>query len=52
MKILKLLLFCLACFGTLSACKKFLAEEPTKQSVIKTADQLEALINNAHILRL
>jgi hypothetical protein len=46
MKILKLLFF----FGallTLAACKKFLAEEPTKQTVIKTADQLEALINNA-----
>jgi len=28
-------------------CKKFLEEEPTKQSTIKTADQLEALINNA-----
>src|SRR5258706_1664349 len=46
MKILKLLLFSGVCF-TLAACKKYLSEEPTRQTVIKTADQLEALINNA-----
>ncbi|MEI9810847.1 MAG: RagB/SusD family nutrient uptake outer membrane protein [Bacteroidota bacterium] len=46
MKILKLLLLAGIILG-FSGCKKFLEEEPTKQSTIKTADQLEALINNA-----
>lgn len=46
MKILKLLLF-IGVFLPLAGCKKFLAEEPLKQTSIQTADQLEALINNA-----
>lgn len=46
MKILKLLLF-FGVFVSLAACEKYLSEEPTRQSVIETADQLEALINNA-----
>ncbi len=46
MKILNILFFALVLF-TLAGCKKYLEEEPTKQSVIATADQLEALINNA-----
>ena len=37
----------MAGFLSIPGCKKFLEEEPTKQSTIKTADQLEALINNA-----
>lgn len=31
----------------MTGCKKYLSEEPTKQSSIQTVDQLEALINNA-----
>ena len=46
MKILKLL-FSVLVFLTLTGCEKFLAEEPQKQTSIQTADQLEALINNA-----
>lgn len=46
MKILKLLFF-IGGLLSLASCKKYLSEEPTKQTVIKTADQLEALINNA-----
>lgn len=46
MKILKLLLFA-GVLLTLAGCKKFLAEEPLRQTSIRTADQLEALINNA-----
>jgi starch-binding outer membrane protein, SusD/RagB family len=46
MKLLKLILFT-GIILSFSGCEKFLEEEPTKQSTIKTADQLEALINNA-----
>ena len=46
MKILKILFFA-GVFLTIAGCKKYLEEEPTKQSVIETVDQLEALINNA-----
>src|SRR5258705_3368081 len=46
MKMLKLLLFMFAIL-IVPGCKKFLEEEPTKQTVIKSVDQLEALINNA-----
>ena len=46
MKLLKLLFF-IGGFLSISGCKKYLEEEPTKQSTIQTADQLEALINNA-----
>ena len=45
MKSLKILLFVgLIAF---SGCKKYLEEEPTKQASIQTAEQLEAMINNA-----
>ena len=29
-----------------TGCKKYLEEEPTKQASIKTAEQLDALMNN------
>jgi hypothetical protein len=46
MKVFKLILF-VGALSIFTGCKKFLEEEPTKQATIKTADQLEALINNA-----
>ena len=46
MKILKLIILISVCVA-FSGCKKFLGEEPLKQTSIQTADQLEALINNA-----
>jgi starch-binding outer membrane protein, SusD/RagB family len=46
MKILKLLIL-ITIFLGFTGCEKFLAEEPLKQTSIQTADQLEALINNA-----
>jgi hypothetical protein len=33
----------------LPGCKKFLGEEPTKQTTIQNADQLDALLNNATV---
>lgn len=35
--------------STATGCEKFLKEEPKKQTSIQTADQLEALINNATV---
>ncbi|MDB5231562.1 MAG: RagB/SusD family nutrient uptake outer membrane protein [Chitinophagaceae bacterium] len=47
MKFFKLYIILLAAFLAFSACKKYLSEEPKKQTSIQTAEQLEALINNA-----
>lgn len=46
MKLLNILLL-VGLIAAVSGCKAYLEEEPTRQSTIKTADQLEALINNA-----
>lgn len=43
--ILKLIM--IGSFFILSGCKKYLEEEPKKQTTIQTVDQLEDLINNA-----
>ncbi|MDR6784353.1 hypothetical protein ABIE26_002258 [Pedobacter africanus] len=41
--------FILMAVISLAGCKKYLSEEPTKQTSIQTVDQLEALVNNAGI---
>ena len=46
MKFFTLYISLLVCI-TISGCKKYLEEEPARQASIKTADQLETLVNNA-----
>ncbi len=46
MKFIKISILLITVFS-LTACKKYLEEEPKKQASIKTIEQLEALLNNA-----
>jgi hypothetical protein len=46
MKLFTLFILLLS-FAIISGCKKYLEEEPARQSSIKTAEQLETLVNNA-----
>jgi hypothetical protein len=46
MKLFRLYILLLSCI-IICGCKKHLAEEPTRQTSIKTAEQLETLVDNA-----
>lgn len=50
MKYFKLYILLLS-FSTIAGCKKYLEEEPSRNTAIKTVEQLEGLMNNTNIFR-